>query len=189
MDVAAPELVRFRDALVERCQTGDEAAFARLYHQYAGQVHRRLTVLTGAGDADDALQQVFIIAFDKIHSFNHTSKFSSWLYGIATRVALNAGRSRRRWLAAMDSLASSSPTRRDTAPQEAGADSLSQLERLHRLLAKVSAKNRVAFLLYFVEDLDLHEVATHLGISEKAAWARINRARQQLLDSWHRGAR
>lgn len=54
-------------------------------------------------------------------------------------------------------------------------------ERMQRLLATVSEEKRTAFVLYYVEQLELGEVAQRMGSTPAAAWARIQRTRDALL--------
>src|SRR5947209_4978355 len=86
--------------LLERfCQTGDEAAFAVIMDRHGPMVLgvcRRL--LGNDSDADDAFQASFLVLARKAQAVRRQTSFASWLYGVATRTALNARRaaSRRR---------------------------------------------------------------------------------------------
>ena len=84
--------------------------------------------------------------------------------------------------------ASFRPSTVATTP-EAAAVSQEQLARLHRLLANVDESKRVAFLLYYVEQLELSELGERLGVSPGTAWARVKRARAQVLREMEREQR
>lgn len=180
------------EALVRRAQEGDRSAFDDLHRQLSGRIQRHLRVLLGpTADVDDALQSVFLEAYRNLGKFDHSSKFTTWLHGIAVRVALNASRSKRRRGRAMNNLSDQTSFRPSsvTATPEAAAVSQEQLARLHRLLASVDEGKRIAFLLYYVEQLELSELGDRLGVSPGTAWARVKRARAQVLREMEREQR
>src|SRR5262245_53733957 len=83
--------------LVERfAQTRDEQAFEALVHRHAPMVFRVChRVLGRSHEAEDAFQATFLILARKAASLRDQASVSSWLYGVATRVALKARTSRR----------------------------------------------------------------------------------------------
>lgn len=170
--------------LVLRCQRGDEQAFRELYNLYATRIYRHLHLLLGpAEDLEDALQGVFAQAFGKIQTFDFRAKFSTWLHGIAVRVALNSRRSRRRRGHAMDALATElKHDGADHRPSPERQASLSETaERLERHLAELAPEKRIVFALFYLEQLKLDEVAERVGESRVTTWGRIRRARSDLL--------
>jgi RNA polymerase sigma-70 factor (ECF subfamily) len=180
----APEFAN-DDALIARCKDGDEGAFAALYQQHAARVYRQLRSSLRDNEVEDALQQTFATAFRNIHKFEQRAKVSTWLYSIAMRVALNIIRSRRR----RDRIASAfgvdvaaAPRRRPTSP-EASMVRREDVDQLRRHLSEVPAESQLAFRLYYIEQFELGEVAERVGLSPAAAWARIKRARERILDA------
>ena len=136
-----------------------------------------------ARDLEDALQQVFMKAFRSIGTFRGDAAISSWLHGIAVNVALTLMRTRRRRVHAMGALAEevgNAPVASSSTPEKQMALQQSAAQ-LYRHLDGVSAEKRIAFLLYYVEQLDLGEVADRVGVAPPTAWARIKRTRQSLL--------
>jgi RNA polymerase sigma-70 factor (ECF subfamily) len=68
-------------------ETQDEGAFGEIVERHGDRIYRLALRITGnPGDAEDVLQEVLIILFQKLHTFQGEAKFSTWLY----RVALNA---------------------------------------------------------------------------------------------------
>lgn len=171
--------------LLARCLRGEERAFESLYRQFAPGVYRHLKALLATDEeAEDALQQVFAHAFGKLHTFRHQSKFSTWLHGVAVHVTLNSRRSVRRRESALSALQSARAVQSgasSTGGPEDRAVSAQVAQRMSRLLEATSPENRAAFLLYYVEQLELGEVAAQLGVSSAAAWARIHRTRDVII--------
>ena len=87
---AAPE------DLIERSRRGSREAFGELVRQFEGRIFHYLAQLTGnAHDAQDLTQDTFVKAWRGIGRFESSGSFTSWLFIIARRTALNHFRSRR----------------------------------------------------------------------------------------------
>jgi RNA polymerase sigma-70 factor, ECF subfamily len=72
-------------------------ALAALYRRYFEKVARwSLSLATDRDDASDLAQEVFVRVQERLHSFRGESRFGTWLYTVARRVALNRADSRRR---------------------------------------------------------------------------------------------
>ncbi|MGH7566334.1 MAG: sigma-70 family RNA polymerase sigma factor, partial [Gemmatimonadota bacterium] len=87
--------------LVRRAQSGDRAAFQRLYEDHVGRVYALCLRLTG--DPEDAMertQDAFVRAWGNLRSFRGEAAFSTWLHRLAVNVVLtdrrSAGRRERR---------------------------------------------------------------------------------------------
>lgn len=69
--------------LVERSKEGDTAAFSELYAMYANELYRFALYMTGVPeDAEDAVQEAVISAWQNIHNLNDNSLFKAWLFKI-----------------------------------------------------------------------------------------------------------
>ena len=83
--------------IVQRVLQGDVNAFEKLVLEYEKSVYAITQRMTGnAEDAADMTQETFIKAYNSLSSFRGDSKFSVWLYRIATNVCLDFLRSRSR---------------------------------------------------------------------------------------------
>ena len=85
-------------ALIERAAGGDRRAFDALLVPHVRKLHSYLARLVAhAQDAEDLLQEATLQAFRKLASFRGESSFATWLFAIATRLALTHLRARTRW--------------------------------------------------------------------------------------------
>src|SRR6478672_13133070 len=93
---AAPNPVRAEEmALVERCRSGDLAAFEELYRAHAGKLFSVACRMVGnPADAEDLLQEIFLSAHRKLDGFRGESALGTWLYRLATNHCLDYLRSR-----------------------------------------------------------------------------------------------
>lgn len=138
-------------------------------------------VLRGFGltptDAEDATQQVFMIAARKLDSID-PSRARSFVYGAALRVANNARRGLRRRREVPDDEASSW-----LEPEERGPEALTELGQARTLLGDIlnqlSEKHRRVLVLAEIEQLEVPEIATLEGVPIGTAASRLRVARAQ----------
>jgi RNA polymerase sigma-70 factor (ECF subfamily) len=169
-------------ALVARARRGDGSAHALLFERHAPGLARLLACLTGSrADAEDALQETFVIAFERLAQLQQEQALRSWLAQIAVSQARRLFRRRKLWAlfgrertrdVALDCLAS------PTAPPETRAE----LALVAQALELVPTPPRIAWILRFVEDYQLDEVADACGCSLATAKRRIAAA-QSVVDA------
>jgi RNA polymerase sigma-70 factor (ECF subfamily) len=101
--------------LIERAQSGDEAAYRKLMNAHRHELHLHCSRLLGSfHDAEDALQETLIAAWRGLSSFECRSSIRTWLYCVATSRCLNmlrSGRARAREEALMQATDLPRPTR------------------------------------------------------------------------------
>jgi RNA polymerase sigma-70 factor (ECF subfamily) len=152
------------EALVAAAATGDVAAMAALFDRFHGPVHRFLSRLVPAADADDLLHATFLEAFAAARKYRGGSLVRTWLFGIALNVGRHHRRGERRrqaFLVGLESGLSSHPPR-EARPDRA-AESRQLVERVGAALDDLSHERRAAFLLCEVEELSGPEAAKALG--------------------------
>jgi RNA polymerase sigma-70 factor, ECF subfamily len=76
-------------SLVEAVQDGDREAFGQLYRLYAPMVHGILLARVPFDEVDDLVQDVFLLAFKKLHTLRDNSAFGGWLAMITRNHAMN----------------------------------------------------------------------------------------------------
>lgn len=154
---------------------GEVAAFGALVERHHASVLRVLTGILGDRHlAEDVAQEVWLLVYRKLDGFQFRSRFSTWLYRVATREANSAKNRMRRFLARH----AISTERVDRAHGDAAVDT-SGHEDVLRALAWLSVPERTAFTL-FVEGLTYEEIATALRWPEGTVATRIKRAREKL---------
>jgi RNA polymerase sigma-70 factor, ECF subfamily len=86
----SPEDIRATSAdvrLINAARRGDQSAFGRLYEQYSGMVHGILLAKVPREEADDLVQDVFVIAMRRISALRDPNCFGGWLSAIARNLA------------------------------------------------------------------------------------------------------
>jgi RNA polymerase sigma-70 factor (ECF subfamily) len=165
--------------LVERIRGGDGTAFEALYRQHATRLYNLASRMTGAkGEADDLLQDIFLLAYRKIASFRGESSLGTWLYRLAMNHCLDVLRNRQTRMGQQtDSL-----DEPEAAPVASPVPILSAVSRidLERAIAALPPACRAAFLLHDVEGFGHHEVGTMLGVSEGTSKSQVHKARMRI---------
>jgi RNA polymerase sigma-70 factor, ECF subfamily len=174
-------------ALIQRCATGDETAFAELVAE-----HQRMVVqlaMNLLGDREEALdlaQDVFIRVFRTIGQFRGQSALRTWIYRIAVNQARNRHRFwRRRRRSDQVSLDAHVEAHGDfQSGAESGPDRIfAQKElaaRLQEALDALPFDQRTAIVLREVDGLSYDEIAFSLGVAVGTVKSRLTRARQTL---------
>ena len=140
---------------VLRAQCGDREALEQLLGSVQHALHRYLRGVVGATDADDLLQEAFVIAFRKLRWLEMPELFRPWLFRIASRAAFRHLRKRKALQEDAAAVLESFPAT-ETPPS---ADLLSRLSTF-----AISPASRAVLLLHFQEELSLPDVAAVLGL-------------------------
>lgn len=180
-----PYLADPLDQQVARAAAGDRAAFAALVQRWQGPVFAFLGRMgLRQSEAEELAQEAFVRAWQNLGSYQRDkAAFSTWLFTIARRLALNElDRSERRWLVPADD---HTPEAACDGPGPAQAlQARQQGQALQAALRQVPAADRCVLALAYLNDLSLADVARIEGCSEAAAKARLHRARGQLRAAW-----
>ena len=163
-------------ALVRRVQRGDEDAFGILVEKYmdSGFV-AALAVLGSPHDAEDAVQNAFIRALERIDQLQPGSPFGPWFYRVLRSTALNLRR--REVLRSHDEIpasASSGPTPATVLERGITRD------RVLGALAELPDMQRMAVTLYDLEGYSHQEIAEILEIAVGTSRAHVHHGRKAL---------
>lgn len=189
IDVASQD----RD-LVSRAVAGNEAAFDELVRRHSHRMYRvALRIVGNPLDAEDALQDAWILAWRALPRYRGESAVSTWLYRIVTNAALALLRQHRPTIHLDAHSAGNEPrhSRLDPAPLDV-VDERADPERhvvvahdvdvVLNAIASLELSQRVPLVLHELEGLTYEEVAEVLGVTVPALRSRLHRARVALLD-------
>ena len=133
-------------------------------------------IVINSADAEDATQMALISIVRALPSFDRRSKFSTWVYRIATNAALDEiRRTQRRAI----------PTNDDTVFDGNPRDALSAVDAqidVSQALAQLSEEYRTAVVLRHVVDMEYEDIAIALEIPVGTVRSRIARGRAQLAE-------
>jgi RNA polymerase sigma-70 factor, ECF subfamily len=160
--------------LVRLAKKGDERGFAGLVrlHQRRAYIVARSIVMTHE-DAEDAVQEGFLRAYQALDRFDPGQTFSAWLNRIVANAALDLAR--RKKVRNAEELTDSIP-----AAFRDPAESRELRERLDAGLAQLSPRARAVIVMHDVEGFTHAEIGEMLGIPGGTARSDLHHARQKL---------
>lgn len=159
---------------VAAAASGDVRAFERVYRRHVARIHTTAARMLGVEEADDATQDVFVRAWQRLGQFRGDSAFGTWLFRLAINVILSrreavATRARRHVDDAdlVDTLSTPSGT------PELGMDFEAALRRLPPGMRQI-------FVLHDIEGYKHDEIAAMLGIAQGTSKSQLHRVRMVL---------
>ena len=159
---------------VAAAAAGDVRAFERVYRRHVARIHSTAIRMLGAEEADDATQDVFVRAWQRLGQFRGDSAFGTWLFRLGVNVMLSrrevvATRQRRHVDDAelIDTLSA-----RDASP-ELGLDFEAAMQRLPPGMRQI-------FVLHDIEGYKHDEIAAMLGIAQGTSKSQLHRVRMVL---------
>ncbi len=165
---------------------GEEASFEELLRRYRGPLVNYFSRwLRDPGLAEDLAQEVFLRVYKARARYRPDARFTTWLYRIATNLALNALRDRRGMDAPTDSRnpradaeSSAIADLRPTAEQRLVLSDRARLIR--QAIEKLPENQRAAVVLHKYQELDYRQIAKVLEVSESAVKSLLFRAYETL---------
>ncbi|MBI4701814.1 MAG: RNA polymerase sigma factor [Deltaproteobacteria bacterium] len=164
-----------------RVARGDRAAFRTVVELTSARLYRLAArIMGGAADAEDALQDAYLRAFQALsgQEFDGRASVSSWLYRIATNACLDALRRRRPRPAAERGEATIA--REPSFDGLLAAEARAALREIDRWLGELPPEQRAALVLKTMEEMTSAEIGELLGCSEGAVEQLLVRARAAL---------
>ena len=163
--------------LVARAKRGGREgrqAFGSLVARHQARLVRYLTHLLGSqAEAEDVAQDTFARGYLSLGRLRDDARFGAWLRRTATRLAFNHQRSRSTRRAYERRARPTDSTVRNGSAQHADR------EAIFAVFARLSYPYREALVLFYVEELEIKEIAQLLDIGMSAAKMRVSRARRE----------
>ena len=172
--------------LIEQLKQGDETAFKTIVEQWKDMVYNTiLGIVQNETEAEDLAQDVFIKVFEKISTFKGDSKFSTWLYRIATTTALDHLRSKKRKkrFGFLQSLGGGNDEKESIPDFNHPGVSLDNKERaavLFKAIESLPENQKTAYTLHKLEGLSYRDVSEVLNTTVSAVESLMSRANQNL---------
>ena len=188
--------------LMERLKTASSDEVMRGFDVIVGRYKNPIVTFLYryVGDfrtAEDLAQEAFLRVFRKIDSYNHTAKFSTWLYTIASNLAKDEFKYRSRHPARSidwSSGGSGGTTRNVPQPKADTTHSLPERqiekvevrENVNRVLKKLESNDREILILKDVQGLSYNDISQVLELAMGTVKSRIARARLAFKETWKR---
>ena len=171
----------YSDALVEKAQTGDAAAFKQIYHKYHGMVARLAYNITGSQqDLEDIIQETFLQVHRSLKSFHGNSKFSTWLYRLAINVSMQYVRQHKKTAKVTYPTEDFGRYADESPSPEEDMNRTEKRRIIMEALEKISEKKRIVFVLHELHGIEAGEIARILKIPTLTVRTRLFYARKAM---------
>lgn len=164
-------------ANVRKASKGDASAQAWLYDQYSKNMFNICIRMTGnRSDAEDVLQDAFILAFQRLSQLKDAAQFGGWLKRIVINECIRFCKKSPYWQEWDDDHNTLQVV------EETEWWKTVDFNIIHQEIKGLPEGCRQVFNLYVLEDYGHKDIATHLGISESTSKSQYHRARQLLKE-------
>lgn len=175
-------------------KNGDQAAFGDVVRYFEQRIYQHcFRMLRNGHDAEEVAQEAFIRAYVNIHRYNENRKFTTWLYRIATNLAIDRMRKRKpdyyldAEIKGANGLNMYSNLAFDEALPEEKVVQLEQSEYIHREIVALPSKYRFVIMLRYLEEFSVKEISQILDIPVGTVKTRLHRGRESLRKRMHHG--
>jgi RNA polymerase sigma factor (sigma-70 family) len=162
------------ERMVQGLRAREPRAVEELVAACGDRLFRSACLLCGdEAEAQDLVQETFLQAIRAAERFRGGSSLYTWLHGILLNLTRHLHRDRK-WVVYNEELA-----HQETPPVEANVNGLDlevASDALTKALQSLSAPQREVLVLRFYEDMKIHEIAAHLGVSEGTVKSRLHYA-------------
>ena len=173
---------------LRRAQSGDEAAFGEIVSAHYERVFRRVVgIVRNEHDARDVCQEIWVKVWENLRDYRGEAKFSTWLFAVATRRAIDHHRKQQRWFVRFLPFLVNDGTGETIEPASTAPGPGEELEgderalRFERAIAALPAKHRAVITLREVEGLSYEEIAQQLNCRPGTVMSRLFNARRLLV--------
>lgn len=173
--------------LINEVKQGDTESFGELVELYKDKVYQVAYRMVGhPQEAQDVAQEAFLRAYTNLDKFDMDRKFSTWLFRIATNVAIDRLRKKKPDFYLEDKVKGTEGLTYESqlaADQELPEDQVVNLEMQEWIQSEINQlplKYRSAVILKYMEDLSLKEISEILDMPISTVKTRIHRGREAL---------
>lgn len=150
--------------LIKNFIDGDESAFNRLVLKYQERIYWHARRMTGNHlDADEILQEVLLVIYNKLKTFEFKSSVYTWIYTITNTRSLNF--IKRKKLRSILSLSDIQNYENTSENISADIDQKQKLEMIEKALQKLPVKQREVFIMRNYDEMSYEEIAEITGKS------------------------
>ena len=170
--------------LIKSTLNGDTKAFAQLVDRHQSYVFTLVVrMIKVKEESEEVAQDVFIKAYRSLKDFKGDSKFSTWLYRIAYRAALDhirKNKKRQKTYELLEEITESNVNLVDT-PFES-IQKVERKEHVKKCIAQLSESDAAVVTLFYFEELSIKEIGTITQLTEDNIKVKLHRSRKKLFE-------
>jgi RNA polymerase sigma-70 factor (ECF subfamily) len=150
--------------LIKKFIDGDESAFNRLVVKYQEKIYMHARRMTGNHlDADEIVQEVLMVLYNKLRTFEFKSSLYTWIYTITNTRSINYLKKRTiKTFFSLDDIENRKSNVKDVLED---IESKQELEKIEIALQKLPTKQREVFVMRNYDEMSYEEIAQITGKS------------------------
>lgn len=170
------------DQLIAKTIAGEQEAFGQLIHKYQPRLFNAMVhFLRNQAEAEDVVQDAFVLALTKLESFKGNSQFYTWLYRIAHNAAISKLRKKRQTMS-LDYESGGEQSPGFAVPDDGKRpgermEKDEQIQCLMDAMERLSDEHRSILILREMEGMDYEAIAGVLQLPVGTVRSRLHRAR------------
>jgi RNA polymerase sigma-70 factor (ECF subfamily) len=161
------------EEVIERVKAGDKQSYEAIIIQFERQMYTYCYyILKNHAETEDAVQEIFIRAYEHLHQYSRQVSFSAWLYKMAYHHLINMKKKQSRWLKLIEHYKEHQPT----------VEVPRQESEIYELLTCLTAEERHILLLKAVEQYTFEEISEIMDLKSATVRKKYERLRRKLME-------
>ena len=168
--------------VIDRCRKGEQKAQFQIYKlYYKAMYNTSFRIINDRMEAEDIMQEAFLKAFDKIHTYSGRVSFGAWLKRIVINHSLDELKKKK---VEFDSLEDNDyDPKEETDEEEDDEEEIwNKVEKVREAINELPDGYRVVLSLYLLEGYDHEEIAEILNLSSSTSRSQYTRAKNKLKE-------
>ncbi len=173
--------VNIHQDIIDRCKKGEQKAQFQLYKlYYKAMYNTSLRIVSDALEAEDVMQEAFLKAFDKIHTYSGAVSFGAWLKRIVINHSLDELKKRKADWEPIDAQLYKLTDENNEKDQD---EVELKAEQIKQTINHLPDGYRIVLSLYLIEGYDHDEIADILHISASTSRSQCARAKKKVIEA------
>ena len=165
--------------IIDACKAGDRNAQFRIYKlYYKAMYNTSLRIVNDTMEAEDIMQEAFLLAFQRILTYTGQGSFGSWLKRIIINKSLDALRKRKIQSVSIEDEKLEFP---DITEENKEEELQLQVSEVKEAISELPEEYRLIITLFLLEQYSHEEISEMLNISNNLSRTRLLRAKQKVL--------
>jgi len=168
--------------IIDSVRRGNSSDYALLVERYKNKAFSMLKrLLKNQMDAEEALQDSFLKAYNSLNSFKGESKFSTWFYRIVYNTAITILNAKKRQTE-KEMISIDEEFEIESYDNEIYSKAENVNKYVLDMVEKLPPRNALIIILYYIDDMSLHEISRVMGLSLVNVKVMLHRSRTALKE-------
>ncbi|MGM0532290.1 MAG: RNA polymerase sigma factor [Bacteroidota bacterium] len=169
--------------VIDRCRKGEQKAQFQIYKlYYKAMYNTSFRIVNDRMEAEDIMQEAFLKAFDKIHTYSGKVSFGAWLKRIVINHSLDELKKKKIELDSLEDNVYNLEEEEETEKEEDEKEIWNKVEEIREAINELPDGYRIVLSLYLLEGYDHEEIAEILNMTSSTSRSQYTRAKNKLRE-------